>query len=112
MLLWTELDEDTLRRCEQAEQNCAHRGIQPAPWFVLLRRMHQELARAGLLQQVVVQQEVCEGCVQYQEGCLHHYSGAHVDQQTGKVMFCPHKTTQAMREAQLKLHKRKGKGRI
>lgn len=110
MLLWTELDEDTLERCRDCIRNCEERRVPPMPWFTLVLRMYQELERVGLLQRVVVRQEVCEGCVQYQDGCLHHYTGTHMDQQSGKVLFCPHKTTQTMREAQLKLHKKR-KGR-
>lgn len=108
-MLWTVRDEDTLQQCVQAEERCAARGLQPMPWFTLVQRMYQELEQEGLIQRVVIQQRVCENCVQNQDGCKNHYMGAHVDQQTGEVMFCPHKTTKTMRDAQMKLHKRRGR---
>lgn len=105
-MLWTALDEDTLQQCDHCIRNCDARSIRPMPWFTLVRRMYKELARNGLIERIDVKQEVCTGCVWATEdtkGCLHHYTGAHVDQQSGKVLFCPGKTTQAMRDKQLEL---------
>lgn len=124
-MVWTALNEDTLQQCRQAIANCEERRLRPAPWFTMLVDLYEELERAGLIQKVKVKQDVCTGCVWAQEDsedeesvrpceelthCAQHFSQAHIDRQTGKVMFCPHKTTEAMRAAQLKLHKKR-KGR-
>lgn len=109
-MLWTDLDEDTLGQCRHAIQNCEHYSASPAPWFPLLLRMHEELAQAGMLERVRVKQEICEGCVSYENGgCKYHFANAHVDQSTGKVLFCPGKTTPEMRAKQLAAHKKRGR---
>ena len=123
-MIWTALNEDTLQQCRQAIDNCEERGIRPAPWFTMLVDLYEELEQAGLIQKVKVKQDICAGCVWAQNDsgdeeevrpcgelthCAQHFSLAHIDKGTGKVMFCPHKTTEAMREAQLKLHKRRGR---
>lgn len=122
-MIWTALSEDTLQQCRQAIATCEERRIRPAPWFTMLVDLYEELERAGLILKVKVKQDICEGCVWALEDdedseevrpceelmhCAQHFSLAHIDRQTGKVMFCPHKTTEAMRAAQLKLHKRRG----
>ena len=104
MLRLTPLDEDTLAQVERVEKDCEARRLQPAPWFGLLRRMYRELQCNGLVEHIEVKQEVCVGCVWAAEdtkGCSQHYYRAHIDQRGGKVMFCPIKTTQAMRDKQL-----------
>lgn len=111
MMLWTAVDEDTLRQCKSAIKRCEERRVPPMPWFSLLIRMYRELDRAGLLRRSEVEQENCIGCVWAREGgCEMHFEGARVEQ--GKVLFCPNKITKEMREHQLKLHKRKGRAQV
>lgn len=127
-MIWNALNEDTLQQCRQAIANCAGRGLQPAPWFPMLVDLYEELDRAGQIQRVWVEQEICKGCVcakqeAPKEGdtdlrpcdalthCEHHFSAAHIDRNTGKVLFCPHKTTQAMLDERKKaMSKRKVSG--
>lgn len=126
-MIWTALDEDTLQRCRQVISNCEERRVRPMPWFTLIQEMYQELEQAGLIQKVKVKQEICKGCVWAREDdedseeirpceelghCDQHFSLAHIDRSTGKVMFCPNKTTEAMREARLKMHKRRGRAHV
>lgn len=123
-MIWTALDEDTLQQCRQIIENCSDRRIRPAPWFTMLVDLYEELERANMIQKVKVKQDICTGCVWAKEEseedgevrpcaelshCSQHFSQAHIDKNTGKVMFCPHKTTEAMRTAQLKMQKKRSR---
>lgn len=109
-MIWTQLDDDTLKQCEHCIEACGHYHCQPAPYFPLFLRMHEELVRAGMLERIEVRQEICENCISYESGnCKHHFANAHVDRPTGKVIFCPGKTTPEMREKQLERHKKRGR---
>lgn len=109
LLIWTNYDMDVIEQCEEAIERCRERRIPPQPWFLLAVKMQRELEKAGLLREVELSREICEGCVWRREnGCAQHFEHAHVDAKRGVVLFCPNKTTQAMRESQLKmLHRKK-----
>lgn len=108
-MIWTQLEDDVIRQCKHAVENCEHYHTQPSPWFTLCLRMHEELTRAGLLQKTQAEQEICEGCIWYENGCKQHFEGAHVDRAAGKVLFCPRKTTQEMRRVQAERNKKRGR---
>lgn len=111
-MLWTRQDDDTIERCRVALENSKQYAAGTAmPWFGLCLRMYKALENHGILQRVEVVQVICEGCVWATEGggCKQHFEGAHMDAPTGEVRFCPRKTTQAMREGQLKMLNRKKK---
>lgn len=109
-LIWTPRDDDTIEQCKVAVDNSRKYAGNAMPWFGLCLRMYKVLAEHGLLHRVVVRQTICKGCVWEcgGGGCAQHFEGAHMDGETGEVRFCPKKTTQSMRESQLKqLHKKK-----
>ena len=111
MLLWTSRDDDTIERCKVAVENSKKYAAGVAmPWFGLCVKMFEELQRSGLIKRIEAEQLICGGCVWATEGggCKQHFEGAHVDADTGEVRFCPRKTTQTMRENQLRmLHQKK-----
>lgn len=110
-MVWTPRDDDTIERCRAVIDNSRQYAAGAAmPWFGLCLRMYRVLADNGMLQRIQVEQAICRGCVwEADGGCIQHFEGAHMDGATGEVRFCPRKTTQAMREQQLKLHKRRGR---
>lgn len=109
-LVWTQKDDDTIMQCRAAVDNSRKYAGNAMPWFGLCLRMYQVLADNGLLHRVEIRQMICAGCVWAENGgCVQHFEGAHMDAATGEVRFCPRKTTQAMRDSQIKKHKMRGR---